>query len=122
MTHAMSHDGEVPAWTLGDRLSRARRHAELTRGELAQKLDIGRNSVGRYESDERMPTRAVIYGWALVTGVAIGWLMGEDVGPPRRGQPVRDDDGDAPVTMQYQHDGGRHPFPGWARSPIETAA
>jgi DNA-binding XRE family transcriptional regulator len=118
MTHAISSPGEVPEWTLGDRLYKARKRANGGNGwsqqELADAIGISRNSVSRYEDDEYVPSIGILVNWAMATGVDSDWLVGGSPFPRRRRR--------SPVTMQYQHDGGRHPFPGWARSPIETAA
>src|SRR5262245_24654121 len=64
----------IPVWTLGDRLRKAREHADLLPHEMATKLDLSRNTVGRYESDRIVPKRSVILHWALITGVDSEWL------------------------------------------------
>lgn len=75
----------IPPETLGDRLTRARKHAGIHKQDLADIIGIGRNSVGRYEADESTPSRPVIISWALATGVDPDWLGGHEV-PPHRGR------------------------------------
>lgn len=73
----MALPGLTPQWTLGDRLRKARETAGLNQTQLADELEIARNSVGRYESGNYDPPRTVIIAWALRTGVDFGWLLGD---------------------------------------------
>jgi transcriptional regulator with XRE-family HTH domain len=78
--------GEVPEWTLGNRLWRARTHAQLTQQELATKLGVGLRVVKEGEADKRGPKRWVVLAWAMVCGVDASWLetgerSGRDDGP-----------------------------------------
>jgi transcriptional regulator with XRE-family HTH domain len=70
---------EVPKWTLGDRLTKARTSADLDQAALAQKLGIGRRSLIRYERDEHRPSPAIVIAWAHLTGVPVAWLDGTEV-------------------------------------------
>ena len=70
----------VPDWTLADRLVRARRHAGMEQGELADAIGIARSSLSSYENGHRVPRRPVILSWAMATGVDLGWLQ---TGTPR---------------------------------------
>ena len=65
----------VPVWTVGDRLSKARDWAGLTQAQMATELRIGRRSVVRYESSAT-PPRSVVLAYATVTKVPIEWLEG----------------------------------------------
>lgn len=81
----MALPGLKPDWTLGDRLRKARETAGLNQTQLADELEIARNSVGRYESGDYDPPRTVIIAWALRTGVDFQWLLGDHQGKRRRG-------------------------------------
>jgi transcriptional regulator with XRE-family HTH domain len=67
--------GDEPAWTLGDRLRKAREHAGLSQAELAWQIGIARSSIVNYESDRSAPGRPVLLSWALCTGVRVPWLL-----------------------------------------------
>jgi DNA-binding XRE family transcriptional regulator len=68
--------GDVPQWTLGDRMRKAREHAGLKQSELAKEIGIGRTSVVSYESGRKTPSRPVLLSWAMRCGVDHGWLTG----------------------------------------------
>lgn len=66
----------APAWTLSDRLRKAREFAGLQQSELANTLGISRNSVSSYEGARSTPRRPVLRTWADVCGVSYEWLTG----------------------------------------------
>jgi transcriptional regulator with XRE-family HTH domain len=66
--------GLVPAWTLADRLRKARVHRGLEQGQLADLIGIGRSSIGNYERGEQTPKRPVLLAWSVVTGVPLKWI------------------------------------------------
>ena len=68
--------GRVPAWSLGDRLRKARDQADLSQAALAKAIGIARASVINYESGRSTPNRPVLLSWALQCGVDFGWLAG----------------------------------------------
>jgi transcriptional regulator with XRE-family HTH domain len=68
--------GDIPAWSLGDRLRKAREHAHLTQLELAGEVGISRASVVNYETGRSDPSRPVLLSWALRCGVDYEWLAG----------------------------------------------
>lgn len=72
----------IPDWTLGDRLRKARRHANLQAIELAERIGVSANTIGNAEND-RGVTRRTLVGWSWATGVPIDWLEHGD-------QPVQD--------------------------------
>lgn len=78
--------GEIPQWTLGDRLRKARLHAGLEQTELAKEIGIGRTSIVKYEKDVQVPPRPVILSWALRCGVPFEWLSNGHV-PAGHGGP-----------------------------------
>lgn len=69
-----------PQWTLGDRLAKARRHAGLEQGEMAEKLGVSRAAVSAWENDHNKPNRgewdllSLTARWAELTGVRLEWL------------------------------------------------
>ena len=70
-------------WTLGDRLAKARRAAGISSQEMAEALEITRNTVGNYEHGRTIPGRAMIMAWAAITNAPIEWLL--DLDPNTRG-------------------------------------
>lgn len=65
--------GDVPQWTLADRLVKARGHRDLSQRDVAAALGISLRTVNRYESGEPAK-RGIILGWALACGVDPTWL------------------------------------------------
>lgn len=68
--------GTVPAWSLGDRLRKARETAGLTQQELADQIEVARASVVNWETGRFAPRRYVLVSWALACGVSFEWLAG----------------------------------------------
>ena len=67
-------EGTIPTWSVADRLRKAREHAGLEQGQLADLIGISRNSVSNYERGARTARRPVLVSWALATGVPLAWL------------------------------------------------
>lgn len=78
----LSQPGDVPVWTLTDRLRKAREHASLSQAELADLIGISRASVSGYEAGYRPPPKPVLMVWAMVCHVDLGWLSGAPGGFP----------------------------------------
>lgn len=74
MSNALRNLGIVPTWELQDRLARARRHAGLEQGELAELAGVSRKSVSNWELGRTVPRRAAIIAIAYATGVSVEWL------------------------------------------------
>lgn len=68
--------GQIPAWSLADRLRKARKFADLSQIELADQMGIARASVANYENARTTPSRPVLLSWALTCGVSLEWLAG----------------------------------------------
>jgi transcriptional regulator with XRE-family HTH domain len=64
----------IPAFTLGDRLAKARKTAGLDQRDLARVMELSPSTIGNYENDISRPRRLVLKEWALVTGVPVEWL------------------------------------------------
>lgn len=72
-----------PAFTMGDRLRKAREISGLDRQAFAEKIGVHRDSVAAYESERTRPRLPVITTWAMATGVDVQWLKtgDESTGP-----------------------------------------
>lgn len=69
----------TPAWTLGDRLRKAREVSALDAAEMAERLGVHRNTISNYENGKTKVSRSVVLHWAMVTGVDRDWLLyGDD--------------------------------------------
>jgi transcriptional regulator with XRE-family HTH domain len=66
--------GVIPAWTLADRLRKARESRGLTQTELVELTGISRRAMSRYESGVTIPRRPHVIAWAMATGVSLEWL------------------------------------------------
>lgn len=66
--------GQIPVWTLSDRLRKARELNGWEMGDLADRIGIHRQSIGSYESGKTVPRRPVLLAWAMATGVDRVWL------------------------------------------------
>ncbi|TYL53161.1 helix-turn-helix domain-containing protein [Agromyces mariniharenae] len=67
---------KYPAWSLSDRLRKAREEAGLEQGELAELAGLSRATISAAENGHRRPAKATIAMWALATGVSRDWLSG----------------------------------------------
>lgn len=79
---------DIPSWTLGDRLRKARTAAGFDQRQLTRAIEDltgdsfgGQNLVSRYESGARNPRGWVIRAWAEVCNVPVGWLRTGEVPP-----------------------------------------
>lgn len=73
--------GAVLEFTLGDRLRKAREHAQISVENMAATLGVSRNTVTSYErrpGKRGVPPMAV-YAWAAATGVSLEWLAGNEM-------------------------------------------
>jgi transcriptional regulator with XRE-family HTH domain len=64
----------VPAWTLGDRLGKALREADIAVGDMADELGVSRSTVSRWLNDKGQPKRAYLTRWAWMCKVNFEWL------------------------------------------------
>jgi len=65
---------QIPTWTLGDRLRKARTVTGLTQRSFAAQLGISEDSVKRYEAEKFPIPRGLLLGWAVACGVDPAWL------------------------------------------------
>jgi len=73
-----THQGQIPAWTLGWKLKRALDHAGLSAQEMAAELGVHVGTVSRWMNDRETPRRAYVMAWALRCGVSFGWLTEDE--------------------------------------------
>lgn len=85
MDNASEH-GQVPEWTIADRLRKARELTGLDQTEFADTIGISRKTVSNYERDsDRRHIRAFMIAWALGAGVDYDWLVGQESPPLNSG-------------------------------------
>lgn len=72
-----------PAFGLPDRLLKSREVAGLEQAEIAQALDVSRQTVSNYERGITKPRRLQLREWALVCGVDLDWLQNGDTPRPQ---------------------------------------
>jgi transcriptional regulator with XRE-family HTH domain len=72
----------IPVWTVADRLVKAREFAEMTQQDMADRLNVGRRSITRYEQSDA-PPRPIVLAYSAVTGVPVWWIDGEEPTNPR---------------------------------------
>lgn len=64
----------VPEWTLGDRLRKALEASDTPVQEIADYLDVNRNTISRWIHDKSPVKRSTLIIWAATTGVDPDWL------------------------------------------------
>ena len=75
----------VPAFTVGDRLRKARESAGYEQGAFAELIGVSKRTVSNYECENTHPKVIVLRAWAMATGVPVEWLQtGKEppTGPP----------------------------------------
>ena len=76
MRNAQRSDAGFPfAFDLGDRLDKAMRVAGLSIDDMAEALDVSRNTIGNYRAGRTSPSKLQIKEWAMRTGAPLEWLM-----------------------------------------------
>lgn len=74
MTTFLHSVGAVPAWTVGDRVRKARDYAGMNQGDLAEATGMARSGLARIEQGGSTPRRSSLRLIALATGVDLYWL------------------------------------------------
>ena len=75
----------VPAFDLADRMRKALRESDVSVQEMAEYLEVGRNTVSRWINGHIEPSGAVVRLWALRTGVPYSWLRDGTTNPRQDG-------------------------------------
>lgn len=69
---------EVMKMTFGDQLTKARKEKELTQEELAEKLNLSRQTILRWEKNQVFPDISNLKAVAQFLDVSFDYLLGED--------------------------------------------
>jgi transcriptional regulator with XRE-family HTH domain len=64
----------IPEWDLGDRLTKAMRHAGYTVADMAGYFDVHRNSISGWLHGRIKPDTRTLRLWAVTCGVPFEWL------------------------------------------------
>lgn len=81
----------IPAFTLGDRLRKARELTEMTTRDFAAQIGVSQKTISDAENDRRAPRRITLLAYAMATGVPLEWLETGREEAPRPGRPGGDD-------------------------------
>lgn len=65
-----------PIYGLGERLRHLRENNNLTQREVAERIGVNKNTIGKYESDTANPSLQTIIKFALMYNVSIDYLVG----------------------------------------------
>ena len=68
----------LPAWSIADRLRKAREAAGLEQRDLAERAGISRATISNAERGVGNPNLATLRAWAEATRVPIGGLLGDE--------------------------------------------
>lgn len=74
----------APEFQIGDRMRKARRSTGATMAEIADVLNVSRQTIHDWENGRRRPSKIAVFAYAAVTTSDFEWLWGEDE-PPRSG-------------------------------------
>ena len=67
--------GQVPEWSLTDRLRKARALTGLDQDEFAELIGVSRGTVSSYEKGSETHKRPYLLAWAIGSGVSYEWLV-----------------------------------------------
>ena len=81
-------EGLVPQWDLPDRMGKSLRTANVGVQEIADYLDVHRNTVSGWLHGRIRPDVRTLRLWALRTGVLYDWLLcGDEAAPSDEQRP-----------------------------------
>ncbi|MBK7883873.1 MAG: helix-turn-helix transcriptional regulator [Chitinophagaceae bacterium] len=63
--------------TLGDKISMLRKQKNLSQGDLADKISVSRDAIGKYERGDIMPTADKAKKWRMCWGYLLIFLMND---------------------------------------------
>lgn len=88
MSTPSAHE-RIPAFTIGDRLRKAREKTGLDQGMFADEIGVSRGTVSNYERADTKEgmKRAYLTLWAMRADVPVEWLLSgrDDQGKPPEG-------------------------------------
>jgi len=67
--------GQVPEWSIEDRLRKARDLTGLDQDEFAELIGVSRGTVSSYERGSDTHKRPYLLAWAMGSGVSYEWLV-----------------------------------------------
>jgi len=67
--------GQVPEWSITDRLRKARDLTGLDQDEFAELIGVSRGTVSSYENGSEHHKRPYLLAWAIGSGVSYEWLV-----------------------------------------------
>ena len=72
----MLRAGSVPTFTLADRLGKALKHGGVSVQQMADHLEVSRNTIGNYINGrgKTPPSKATLMVWAERCGVSYRWI------------------------------------------------
>lgn len=65
---------QIPRWTLADRLRKALEFGGISSAEMAQYLEVHRNTVSNWIYGHAKPPASAVKLWSMRTGVSYPWL------------------------------------------------
>lgn len=99
-------DMEVPQWTFGERLEKARKKAHLSREEVAEHFSTSTKNVWNWEHDVRprdLDLGKFAQEWARLTKVPATWLLGLDSDSGYTQDLLNSDTAPTDETHRYAH-------------------
>lgn len=70
----------IPAWSIGERMAKARQTVDLDPSQMAARLGVTDRTIRNWENGVHPPKRAALLAYEQVTGVPMWWLEGDDGG------------------------------------------
>ena len=74
MTESVAPEAGIPQWDVADRMRKSLRNAALGVQEMADYLDVSRNTVSTWINGRIEPSVQTLRLWAFRTGVSYAWL------------------------------------------------
>lgn len=65
----------IPEFDLADRMRKTLRDSDIAVHDMAEYLDVSRNTVSAWINGRITPDRRTLIAWALHTGVPVAWLL-----------------------------------------------
>lgn len=70
--------GTIPEWDLADRLRKSLREADIGVQEMADYIEVGRNTVSNWINGRTRPPASALRLWSMRCGIPIEWLRDGD--------------------------------------------
>ena len=76
--------------TLGEKISLLRKKKNLSQADLAEKVNVTRDTIGKYERNDIIPTVEKARKIADILGISLDFLASEDAEEPQSNTPDKD--------------------------------